>query len=373
MATTLKTDYCGNMIYEDGKLSKILTDEGYISFKGNAPVYHYYLRDHLGSIRVVIDDNGSVEQVNHYYPFGGLFGESTGGGTQPYKYNGKELDRMHGLDWYDYGARHSDAVLGRWMCMDPLAEKYYDVTPYGYCGNDPVNRFDPDGMDWVEDNNGNVTWRADVNTRNHGSAIKKGETYRGRYYERVKNWNNSKYQGMVLETYHTYSKMSYSPAKDVYVDVGGKMRNYKIGDVSIKLIATFKNGKTRVLGLYNAVAGGFGNGAPENGNYTISTYQDRSPKGWYNKGMNRDGVGFSYNLNPLFDTGRTDLRIHPDGNNEGTLGCIGLLGNAKKLIDFKDTLNRMLKVNKTIFTNIHIYNNPNNNGKNGTKIPNVNE
>ena len=43
--------------------------------------------------------------------------ESTGGGAQPYKYNGKELDCMHGLDWYDYGARHYDAVLGRWMCV----------------------------------------------------------------------------------------------------------------------------------------------------------------------------------------------------------------------------------------------------------------
>ena len=54
--------------------------------------------------------------------FGGLMGESTGRGTQPYKYNGKELDRMHGLDWYDYSARYYDAVLGRWMCVDPLAE-----------------------------------------------------------------------------------------------------------------------------------------------------------------------------------------------------------------------------------------------------------
>ncbi len=48
------------------------------------------------------------------------------------------------------------------------------------------------------------------------------------------------------------------------------------------------------------VAGGFGNGAPENGDYTVDNYQDRSPTGWYNKGMNKDGVGFSFNLNPAF-------------------------------------------------------------------------
>ena len=111
LALTLKTDYCGNMIYENGQLSKILTDVGYITLANSTPTYHYYLQDHLGNNRVVIDEHGKVEQVNHYYAFGGLMSESTGGGAQPYKYNGKELDRMHGLDWYDYGARHYDAVL----------------------------------------------------------------------------------------------------------------------------------------------------------------------------------------------------------------------------------------------------------------------
>ena len=91
--------------------------------------------------------SGTVEQVNHYYPFGGLFGENLGDDKQPYKYNGKELDRMHGLDWYDYGARHYDAALCRWMCMDPLAEKYYDVSPYAYCHNNPIKFLDKDGRD----------------------------------------------------------------------------------------------------------------------------------------------------------------------------------------------------------------------------------
>ena len=45
--------------------------------------------------------------------------------TQPYKYIGKELDRAHGLDWYDHGARHYAPVTGRWNAVDVLAEKYY--------------------------------------------------------------------------------------------------------------------------------------------------------------------------------------------------------------------------------------------------------
>ena len=69
----------------------------------------------------------------------------TSADRQPYKYNGKELDRMHGLDTYDYGARQYNPIVGRWDRMDPLGENYYSVSPYAYCENDPVNAVDPDG------------------------------------------------------------------------------------------------------------------------------------------------------------------------------------------------------------------------------------
>jgi RHS repeat-associated protein len=142
ISQTFKTDYCGNVIYENGAVSRILTEEGYITFSGTTPIYHYYLKDHQGNNRVVLNQDGTVEQVNHYYPFGGLMGESTAGGVQPYKYNGKELDRMHGLDLFDYGARHYDAAIGRWMSIDPLAEKYYSISTYAYVANNPVNYVD---------------------------------------------------------------------------------------------------------------------------------------------------------------------------------------------------------------------------------------
>ena len=140
------TYYCGNVIY-DGNVTRILTDEGYVTFNGTTPVYHYYLKDHLGNNRVVLGQNGAVEQVNHYYPFGGLMGESIGGSTQPYKYNGKELDRTNGLDWCDYGARWYDATRTGWTSVDPLCEKYYYVSPYVYCMNNPTKFIDPDGRD----------------------------------------------------------------------------------------------------------------------------------------------------------------------------------------------------------------------------------
>ena len=138
--------YCDNIIYHQGTVSQILFDGGYVTLSGSTPTYHYYLQDHLGNNRVVVKQDGTIEQVNHYYPFGGLFGESTNGDVQRFKYNGKELERMHGLDWYDYGARHLDAALGRWTTVDPMAEKYYHLSPYNYCGGNPVRFIDPNGM-----------------------------------------------------------------------------------------------------------------------------------------------------------------------------------------------------------------------------------
>ncbi len=137
--------YCGNMIYENGQLRQMLVEGGYVTFTETKPTYHYYIQDHLGNNRVVVNSNGTVEQVNHYYLYGGLMAESTGWNEQRYKYNGNELDRMHGLDWYDYGARWSNSHLGMWTTMDPLCEKYYDISPYAYCAGNPVNALDEEG------------------------------------------------------------------------------------------------------------------------------------------------------------------------------------------------------------------------------------
>ncbi len=102
------------------------------------------MQDHQGNNRVVVDQTGQKEEVNHYYPFGGTFA-SAEKSIQPYKYNGKELDTKNGLNWYDYGARYYDVAIGRWNAVDPLAEKYYGISPYAYCVNNPISLIDPDG------------------------------------------------------------------------------------------------------------------------------------------------------------------------------------------------------------------------------------
>ena len=147
-AVTNTTDYVGNFVFEDGKLSKYLFDGGYCSFDQNQnPVFHYYEKDHLGSIRMVVNENGTIEQVNHYYPFGGVYGDlSYNSEYQRNKYIGKEFDHMHVLDWYDHGARMYDAAKVVWNKVDPLSEIYFHFDPYLYCENNPIVMFDNTGL-----------------------------------------------------------------------------------------------------------------------------------------------------------------------------------------------------------------------------------
>ena len=168
-STTTTTDYCGNVIYENGTQKFLLTEEGYVNLTGTQQ-YHYYLKDHQGNNRVVINQNGTVEETNHYYPFGGVFASTN---IQPYKYNGKELDTKKGLNWYDYRARHYDAALGRFTTVDPLAEKYYSISSYVYCLNNPIKYVDPSGGKVVDPTGKQITYENGNWSSNATAEVKK--------------------------------------------------------------------------------------------------------------------------------------------------------------------------------------------------------
>ena len=96
---------------------------------------------------------------------------------QPYKFNGKEHDAVHGLDLLDYGARMYDNKTGRWTSVDPLAEDYYHVSPYAYCLNNPVKFVDPDGnyvesiWDIASFSFGFASLIEDINEKNYENAL----------------------------------------------------------------------------------------------------------------------------------------------------------------------------------------------------------
>ena len=153
------TDYFGNLTAENGEATIYDFGGGYCTFDG-ACKFHYFDRDHQGNVRAVVGTAGTVEQIMNYYPFGAPYCDNTAlnPDLQPYKYNGKEFETMHGRNAYDYGARFYDPLLPTWDRMDPLCEKYYHISPYAYCANDPVNAVDLDGQDvliWYKDKQGN--------------------------------------------------------------------------------------------------------------------------------------------------------------------------------------------------------------------------
>ncbi|QSS96313.1 DUF6443 domain-containing protein [Psychroflexus sp. ALD_RP9] len=119
--------------------------------------YVYQFKDHLRNIRLSYKDSnndGSVDsseivEENNYYPFGLKhkgYNNVVNGQHYPYGYNGKEENDELGLEWLDFGARNYDAALGRWMNVDPLAEKMRRHSPYNYAFDNPIYFIDPDGM-----------------------------------------------------------------------------------------------------------------------------------------------------------------------------------------------------------------------------------
>ena len=151
--------------------------------EGTAPVYCYNITNHLGSVRMVVDGAGTPLQVNHFDPFGNELDMSLSSnligsdpvlpGTtdiNPYKYGGKEWDAS--LSMYDFSARMYDPSIGRFTTMDPLCEKYYSVSPYAYCNNNPVNLVDPEGKDFRKNRHFNtITISANYYVKDRASYL----------------------------------------------------------------------------------------------------------------------------------------------------------------------------------------------------------
>jgi RHS repeat-associated protein len=106
----------------------------------------YFITDHLGSTRAVVSSSGTVLGTNDYYPFGKLWESSDiQAPTTRYLFSGKEQQTTGGINYMDFGARMYDDFLGRWFVHDPMSEDYYPLSPYAYCGNNPVIYSDYNG------------------------------------------------------------------------------------------------------------------------------------------------------------------------------------------------------------------------------------
>ena len=103
----------------------------------------YYLQDHLGSTRVVVNDTGMVMEAYDHYPFGVKMPGRiflSGTGITKNLFTGKERDKE--THWDYFGARYYHPAIGRWMRVDPLSDDSPSLTPYHYTNNNPINRVD---------------------------------------------------------------------------------------------------------------------------------------------------------------------------------------------------------------------------------------
>jgi RHS repeat-associated protein len=124
----LKAEY----IYAAGRMvTKYDPDQGYL----------WFYTDHLGSTRLVdgSDSTGQKDMSRDYYPYGEAL-RVIGSNHTAYQFSGKELDSGIGL--YYFGARYYNPAIGRWYVPDPAGQGW---SPYGYCGNSPLNYVDPHG------------------------------------------------------------------------------------------------------------------------------------------------------------------------------------------------------------------------------------
>ncbi len=105
---------------------------------------HFYLNDHLGSARVVMDSAGTVKDRYEYYSYGDNLDRSLSTG-QAHQYTGQELDMDGGLQVYYYGQRYYDDNLGMFQSIDPLPKEYPAWSPYVYTLDNPMRYVDPEG------------------------------------------------------------------------------------------------------------------------------------------------------------------------------------------------------------------------------------
>ncbi len=182
--TTFTTDYLDGFQYFGDVLNFFSHSEGYVknTVVNGVNNYNYVFNytDHLGNIRLSYGLNSSnvltIIEENHYYPFGlkhssynteqynyakmanNTVNLSKAAPVDPniindapfrnydYKFESKEWQDDLGLNFYDFGARNYDPAIVRTLTLDPLAEKFTNISPYSFLNNNPLYFIDPTGM-----------------------------------------------------------------------------------------------------------------------------------------------------------------------------------------------------------------------------------
>jgi len=145
----------------------------------------FYHSDHLGSASWITDNRGMAVQHIQYLPYGEPYiNQHPYGYSERFTFTGKERDEETGYGYF--GARYMDhELMTMWLSVDPMADKYPNISPYAYCAWNPVKLVDPDGNeamtndDWYKSTtkNSNGDYSVFWSPENAQTISVNGETY----------------------------------------------------------------------------------------------------------------------------------------------------------------------------------------------------
>ncbi len=134
---------------------------GYVNKQNTTDERFYYVKDHLGSVRLTLNGN-NIESGKDYFAYGSISRNVNYGEAERYNFTEKERDAETRLNYF--GARYYDSDTSRWLSADPLADKYPGLSPYNYVTNNPLILIDPNGMEMTNyevDSDGYINKRDD--------------------------------------------------------------------------------------------------------------------------------------------------------------------------------------------------------------------
>ena len=222
-------------------------------------IYYHYIKDHLRNICAVVrsSDNTPVQRTTYYasgvpmaenlgpdvppslyHAMGVQYTENFGRDEQPYLYNGKEFLEVHGLNEYDSQARMYYATIMRTTTIDPYAENYYHISPYAWCGNNPICNVDVTGMKYkvvTRKNTKTIKATLYTNKRSYKSARKAADF-----------WNNKKGQKYTSKKSGKDYNVNFDIKVEIDKDPVGKANKDKSGNSY--LISDMDGEKSSVTG-----------------------------------------------------------------------------------------------------------------------------
>ena len=187
--TTYELNILVDTVFTNNRISSISNS----GTDGSGYTVYHHITDHLGSVRAITNaSTGNVVETSDFLPFGTRWSQTSGSSsatltdaTNRWRYSGKEEQKAlnSSLPLIDYGARMYDPTIARWFSVDPMAEKYYHISPYSYCEDTPVRFLDPTGKFPIETiwDIGNVLYDVGAAVVNH---------IKGDHQDAKANWVN---------------------------------------------------------------------------------------------------------------------------------------------------------------------------------------